>query len=75
MAAKPASGEKTLSEADAQARVQAAMDRQAAVVKMLSSLSVSPQDKRAAQAQSKKIESELREARRVLQEAQQAGRK
>jgi hypothetical protein len=55
---------------DAQARVKTAEDRHAAIVGVLSRLGVSPQDKRLAQAESKKAEHELREAKRLLAEAQ-----
>jgi hypothetical protein len=79
MVAKPATGQATPGQAQAQAglqealdRVKAAMDRQAAVVKILSRVGVSAQEKRLAQAEGKKIERDLREARRLLQQAQQA---
>jgi hypothetical protein len=68
MAKKPSTQDKSLQEA--QARLQAATERHAAVVSALSRLGASPQDKRQAQAESKKVEHELREAKRLLQEAQ-----
>ena len=55
---------------EAQARLKAATDRQAAVISVVSRLGVSAQDKRLAQAEGKKVEHELREARRSLQDAQ-----
>ena len=82
MVAKPVKGEGIPRQADAETRLQealarmkAATDRHAAVVSVLSRLGVSPQEKRLAQVESKKIERDLREARRLLQEAQPAGRK
>ena len=68
MAKKPSTQDKSLQEA--QARLQAATERHAAVVSALSRLGASPQDKRQAQAESKKVEHELREAKRLFQEAQ-----
>jgi hypothetical protein len=59
----------------AQARLKAATERQAALVSVLSRLSTSPVDKRMAQAESKKIEHELREAKRLVQEAEAAAKK
>lgn len=70
---------KTSREADAETRLQEALarlkgatDRHAALVAVLSRVGVSPQEKRLAQAQSKKIDHDLRDARRLLQEAQAA---
>ena len=57
---------------EAEARLKAASDRHDAVVSALSRLGASAQDKRQAQAESKKVEHELREAKRLLQEAQAA---
>lgn len=54
---------------EAQARLKAAEDRQAAIVSVLSRLSTSAQDKRMAQIENRKVEIELREARRLVQEA------
>ena len=68
MAKKEADAQAQLQEA--QARVVAATARQAAVVSVLSRIGVSAQDKRMAQLASKKIEHELREAKRALDEAQ-----
>jgi hypothetical protein len=57
---------------EAEARLKAALDRHDAVVSALSRLRASPQEKRAAQAAGKQVEHELREARRLLEEAQSA---
>ena len=57
---------------EAQARLKAATDKHDAVVSALSRIGVSAQEKRSAQAASKQVERELREARRLLQEAQAA---
>lgn len=71
--------EKKSTEADAETRLQEAIarlkgatDRHAALVAVLSRVGVSPQEKRDAQGQSKKIDHDLREAKRLLQEAQAA---
>jgi hypothetical protein len=50
-------------------------DRQAAVIAVLSRVGVSAQDKRLAQAENKKLDRDLREAKRLLEEAQAAARK
>jgi hypothetical protein len=55
---------------EAQDRMKAATERHAAVVTVLSRVGGSPQDKRLAQAESKKAEHEVREAKRLLEEAQ-----
>ena len=55
--------------------MKAATDRHAAVVGVLSRLGVSAQDKRLAQAESKKVDRDLRDAKKLLKEAQAAGRK
>ena len=55
---------------EALARLKSATDRQAAVVSVLSRLGVSAQDKRLAQAEGKKVDHELREAKRLLGQAQ-----
>lgn len=55
---------------EALARLKSATDRQAAVVSVLSRLGVSAQDKRLAQAEGKKADHELREAKRLLGQAQ-----
>ena len=60
---------------EAQARMKSATDRHAAVVDALSRLGASAQDRRLAQAQSKKVDQELRDARRALEEAEAATRK
>lgn len=67
----PAAGpskEKKLQEA--MDRMKSATDRQAAIIAVLSRVGVSAQDKRLAQAESKKVDRDLREAKRLLQEAQ-----
>ena len=71
--------EKTSTEADAETRLQEALarlkgatDRHAALVAVLSRVRVSAQEKRLAQAESKKIDHDLRDAKRLLQEAQAA---
>lgn len=60
---------------EALARMKSATDRHAAVIGVLSRVGVSAQDKRSAQAESKKVERELRDARRLLAEAQESARK
>ena len=55
---------------EAHARLKVASDRHAAVVAVLSRVGGSAQEKRLAQAEGKKIDHELRAARRSLQEAQ-----
>lgn len=57
---------------EAHARMKAATDRHAAIVAAMSGLHVSPQERRLAQSESKKVERELQDARRLLQEAQAA---
>lgn len=57
---------------DAQAALKAATDRHAAIVAVMSRLRASPQERRLAQSQVKKVERELLDARRLLQEAQAA---
>jgi hypothetical protein len=76
MVTKPQPG-KPLKEADAEAKLQEALarmklasDRHAAVVSVLSRLGVSAQEKRLAQAEGKKVEQELRDAKRLLRDAQ-----
>ncbi len=80
MVAKPVPGTSSQTDADtrlqeALARMKSARDRHAAVVSVLSRVGVSAQDKRLAQAEGKKVERELRDAKRLLQEAQASGRK
>jgi hypothetical protein len=60
---------------EAQARLKSATDRHAALVDVLSRVGVSAQDKRSAQAERKKIDRDLRDARRLLDEAQALARK
>ncbi len=55
---------------EALARMKSATERHAALVGVLTRLGVSAQDKRLAQAESKKVERELREAQRMLGEVQ-----
>ena len=82
MAKKPGSKDTPPAQADAEARLQeavarlkAATDRHDAVVSALSRIGVSAQERRFAQGESKKVERELREATRLLEEAQAAARK
>ena len=79
MAKKPTTKENPPAKADplqeAQARLKAANDRHAAVVSVLSRLSTTPQDKRMAQAEAKKVDQEVRDAKRLLQESQATARK
>lgn len=60
---------------EALARMKSATDRQAAVISVLSRLGVSAQDKRLAQAEGKKVDRELRDAKRLLSEAQASPQK
>lgn len=60
---------------EALARMKSATDRHAAVVSVLSRLGVSAQDKRLAQAEGKKVDRELRDAKRLLSEAQASAQK
>ncbi|WP_298930932.1 hypothetical protein [uncultured Ramlibacter sp.] len=55
--------------------MKSATDRQAAVVSVLSRLAISAQDKRLAQAEGKKVDHELREAERLLSQAQASAQK
>ncbi|MBW8722117.1 MAG: hypothetical protein JF626_09710 [Polaromonas sp.] len=82
MVAKPVAGASTLNENDAEAnlrvalaRMKSAMDRHAAVVEVMSRIGVSPQNRRLAQAESKKVDHDLRDARRLLREVQSLARK
>ena len=59
---------------DAMARMKEASDRHAAMVSVMSRLGVSPQERRLAQSESKKVERQLADAKRLLQEAQAAAR-
>ena len=81
MVAKPVSGAGSTNDTQAQARLQeaqarmkSATDRHAAIVDVLSRVGVSAQDKRSAQMESKKVERELREARRLLEQSQATAR-
>jgi hypothetical protein len=59
---------------EALARMKTASDRHAAIVAVMSRLGVSPQERRLAQSESRKVDRELNEARRLLREAQAAAR-
>jgi len=67
-----AAGETRLQEA--LAKMKAASDRHAAIVAVMSRLGVSPQERRLAQSESKKVDRELNDAKRLLREAQAATR-
>jgi hypothetical protein len=75
MVAKPVPGVGPSNETQAQtkrqealARMKSATDRQAAVIDVLSRVGVSAQDKRSAQLEGKKVDRDLREAKRLLKE-------
>lgn len=77
MATKPSTKKSATGEADGQARIEqaraqlkAATERHQAVVSALSRLGASAADKRMAQAEKKKVDHALREATRLLKEAQ-----
>ena len=55
---------------EAQARLKAVSDRHAAIVAAMSRLGATPAERRLAQSESKKVDHELRDAKRLLQEAQ-----
>ena len=80
MAAKqPPTNGATEAEAEAKlrealAKMKAASDRHAAIVAVMSRLGVSPQERRLAQSESKKVERELNDAKRLLRDAQAAAR-
>lgn len=57
---------------EARAKLKAATDRHAAIVDVTSRLRVSPQERRLAQSESKKVERELQDAKRLLREAEAA---
>ena len=59
---------------EALAKMKAASDRHAAIVAVMSRLGVSPQERRLAQSESKKVERELNDAKRLLRDAQAAAR-
>lgn len=76
MVTKPLPG-KTSKQADAETKLQQALvrlkgasDRHAAVVAVLSRVGGSAHEKRLAQAEAKKVDHDLRDAKRLLQEAQ-----
>jgi len=77
MVTKPSPEKRVTSKADAEAKIEqaraqlkAATERHEAVVSALSRLGASAQDKRQAQAEKKKVDHALREATRLLKEAQ-----
>lgn len=55
---------------EALAKMKEATDRHAAIVAVTSRLGASPQERRLAQSESKKVDRELNDARRLLREAQ-----
>ncbi|MDB5898493.1 MAG: hypothetical protein JWP22_2140 [Ramlibacter sp.] len=57
---------------EALAKMKEATDRHAAIVAVTSRLGVSPQERRLAQSERKKVDRQLNDARRLLQEAQAA---
>ena len=57
---------------EALARMKAANDRRAAIVAVMSRLGGTPQERRLAQSEIKKVDRELHDARRLLQDAQAA---
>ena len=59
---------------EATAKMKTASDRHAAIVALVSRLGVSPQERRLAQSESKKVDHDLNDAKRLLREAQAAGR-
>ena len=71
MVAKPVPAEAEARLQEALARMKSATDRQAAVIAVLSRVGGSAQEKRLAQAESKKVERDLREAKRLLREARE----
>ncbi|MDB5752964.1 MAG: hypothetical protein JWP65_3385 [Ramlibacter sp.] len=77
MATKQSPAESVTKQAGAQAKLDAALaqlktatDRQELVTSALSRLGASAEEKRFAQAEQKKVEHALREARRLVKEAQ-----
>lgn len=77
MATKPSTKKTATGETGAEARIEqaraqlkAATERHEAVVSALSRLGASAEEKRAAQAEKKKVDHALREATRLLKEAQ-----
>ena len=82
MVAKPVPGVDTPNETEVETRLQEAVarmksatERRAAVIDVLSRVGVSAQDKRSAQVESKKVDRDLRDANRLLGEAQASARK
>ena len=59
---------------EAAARMKAVSERHAAIVAAMSRLGVTPGERRLAQSESKKVEHELRDAKRLLAEAQAGAR-
>lgn len=59
---------------EALAKMKEASDRHAALVALTSRLGVSPQERRLAQSESKKVDRQLSDAKRLLREAQAAAR-
>jgi hypothetical protein len=59
---------------EALAKVKEASDRHAAIVAVMSRVGASPQERRLAQSEGKKVDSQLRDAKRLLREAQAAVR-
>jgi len=59
---------------EALARMKAVGERHAAIVAAMSRLGVTPGERRLAQSESKKVEHELRDAKRLLAEAQAVAR-
>ena len=57
---------------DALAKLKEASNRHAAIVAALSRLGGSPQERRLAQSESKKVDRQLKDAKRLLREAQAA---
>jgi hypothetical protein len=55
---------------EALARMKSANDRHTAVIAVVSRVGATPGEKRFAQSESKKVDRELRDAKRLLQEAQ-----
>ena len=82
MATKLVPGNSVTNDADAEAklqealaRIKAASDRHDAVISVLSRVGVSEPEKRFAQAESKKVDRDMRDARRLLREVQAFVRK
>lgn len=74
---QPPTTDATKAEAESKLRealvtMKAASDRHAAVIAVMSRLGVSPQERRHAQSESKKVDAQLSDAKRLLREAQAA---